>query len=266
MTIKGLETKVQLEKVTLRQGSLDGNDLRSAIVKLSSNLEKLASAHNKQDDTLTRALRGGISSANNERVLYKTLDIIMPPDAPWLSPSSLDNSFANVGGTYPPFAYLMEPGGHAQIRGRVDTGTSGTVLKRLPAGYAPPYDMRFAVESSGVHGSVIVNQAGDVIPAGALLTDWHLVAHWIAAPAGGAAMPHAFPAPWPIVVNHGWSKCLGLTVESCLESTSGVRTLAGAPVADWEDIGSGQLRLNGVWGLQWGKAYRIRVRLSAEEE
>lgn len=261
MTIKGLETKVQLEKVTLRQGSLDGNDLRSAIVKLSSNLEKLASAHNKQDDTLTRALRGGISSANNERVQYKTLDIVLPPDAPWTTPAALEGTWTNTGGTYPPFQYLMEPGGHASMRGRVEGSAGGTKLFGFSTGYASPYDLRTAIEAGGP-GSVIVYQNGDVYPIGGGPT-FDVIAHWIAAP---AAMPHAFPAPWPIVVNHGWSKCLGLTVESCLESTSGVRTLAGAPVADWEDIGSGQLRLNGVWGLQWGKAYRIRVRLSAEEE
>lgn len=217
----------------------------------------LLEQHNKRDDDLKELAR-------DAHVAEKELTITLPADAPWVN-ATLVNSWANSGGIYAPLQYLMEPGGHASLRGRVTTGTSGTKAAGLPSGYAPAYDHVFAINNNSAYGLVRVAQNGDVTVTGASATTWDVVASWLAAPSAGSAAPHRFSAStWPIIVDHGLSQCVSCVVVSAIELTSSARGGAGAPVLDWEDIGSGKLRLNGVWGLQWGRRFRLRVRMAEE--
>lgn len=273
MTTKHAEQKVRIADRAITAKT----NLVQAMNEIAADLKRVGDAHDKHDDALATALRGGISSANNKLVQYKSVTVDLPADAPWqdLDPAKFYNSWANAGGTYPPLQFLAEPGAHVYMRGSVDSGTAA-YLADLPAPeYAPRYDQKWCAvnAAAGAHVDVFQNGAINIGMPGGIYSGTRVdfAMDWIASPAPSLGLlpgrPFAFPAPsWPVIVNHGWDKCLGLVVEGCFEETSGERATYGAPVADWEDIGSGQVSLRGVWGLTWGRRYTLRLRLSAEKE
>lgn len=265
MTIKAASQKVQLQDRIITPKT----NLVTAVNDISADLKRLADAHDKHDDTLGAALKGGISSANNQLVQFKTVDIDLPADAPWFTVTEFFNSWVNYGSGYGPLQFLLEPGCHASMRGRVKSGISSFVAQ-LPDGMAPPYAQPFGANSGLFFGSFQIEETGAIninLHPGASID---LIASWIASPGAFGLLPGRpfdFPAPhWPVIVNHGWDRCLGLVIESCFEATTGERATYGAPVPDWEDLGNGQVSLRAVWGLAWGRRYTLRLRLSAEKE
>lgn len=259
MTSKFPEQKVRLESV--RVGGESPSELKAAVARIAGDLKRLGDAHDKHDDQMSSALRGGLSIENNAKMKLKNVRIELPADAPWL-PLTLAGTWAQAVSFQAP-EYLMEPGGKVSTRGDVDSGSAGHVAD-LPEGYGPASDTHFPAGADTDTTSFLLVIPGT--PTGLYLSGstglYSLSASWLAK---NAAMPHAFAAPWPVIVDHGLAKCEGLVCEGCIEETSGVRTTTGVPLIDWEDIGGGQLRLNGVWGLQWGKRYKLRLRLSAEK-
>ncbi len=265
MTSRPVERKVQVP-TRLPMGMAGLGALHQALLSL-------AEAHNYHDDALNKAFKGGISNANNSLSKLKTVRVQMPADAPFiLFDMNGGSGWVNYGAGFYEAAYLMEPGGHVSMRGLVNGGTpdyvSDGLLGTLPTGYAPGQQIGFASEGgNGAYAIARVSAAGEVIFAYSASGSPYLFLeplHWIAP---NAAPPHPFVgATWPMVIHHGFTKCKGLLVEGCRRSGSAPSGTVGAPVADWEDIGGGKLRINGMWGLQWGSAYDVRLRLSAEDD
>lgn len=259
--MKAIENRVRVAPLKLTG---DGpSELKASLEQLHSDVEQLGVAHNKNDEQLVTALRSDVRS---DRVRYRDVTVDMPPDAPWLD-VTFGGSWSNLFG-YQSAQYLMEPGGRASTRGMVTIGNQVTVTQ-LPAGYGGPAEQYVGLVHAD--GTVLsVTSAGAIKlldPGSAWAGNYPIQATWLATPktSGAIANPHSFPSPWPVLVSHPWNKCLGLDVVGCIEATANARGLTGAAVVDWEDVGGGQLRLNAVWGLQWGKRYTIRLRLNAEE-
>lgn len=267
MTTRSIERKVIVPRLAVPTG----RQVSPEVSQLHEVLTKLAEAHNHHDDQLNRSMRGGTSSENNALVKYRKLRIAMPSDAPYL-PLTLNvaDGWAWYGaGFYVP-QYLMEPGGRVTNRGLVTGGVPGYAgagrIGTLPVGYAPGQEIGGQSEGgNGAYGIWRVNASGEIYFAFSASGAPYLFLETLSWIAPNAARPHPFTGgTWPVVVQHGLpDACTGLDVVACryAESPSGT---AGAPVVDWEDLGDGRLRLNGVWGLQWGAVYNLTVRLSAE--
>lgn len=90
---------------------------------------------------------------------------VTPVKAGTWTNASLLNGWVNAGGIQPPAAYRLV-GDEVQVRGRVLSGTVGSPIFNLPAGYRPPTVMTFPTTSiiSGNWGAGIVeaNTSGDV--------------------------------------------------------------------------------------------------------
>lgn len=222
---------------------------------------RMAEAHNHHDDMINGALRGGTSASNNSLLKFLELTVQMPAEAPWQA-FTPQHSFANQAG-YVVAAYVIVPGGQAWMRGVVKGGastgiiysntdlapvlTSGALLS-FAAGLDGAAELR--IDNFGVISAVFTGT-----PKVTLAHTWLL--------ASGAA-PTTFGAPWPIVVKHGFSQCAGLSVDACQELSQNAKGAAPLPMPAWQDVGNGQLRLDGLWGLQWGKKYNVRLRMTAE--
>lgn len=263
--------RIQEEKVLLVERKVTSSaptELQTVLQGLAQDVKRLGDAHDSRDDQLQVMINGGLSSANNDRVKRRSVIIAMPSDAPWTALPAYAGTWANAV-SYQPGQYLMKPGGEVETRGVVSGGAAAHV-NDVPEAYAPPNDTYFPVAGAGAVQFFVTSTGGLYLMGGAWVGLFSLAGRWIAAPASQSvkvATPHPFPAPWPIVVNHGWPQCKGLTLENCIEETGGAaRGLTGAPIVDWEDIGSGQLRLNAVWGLQWRRRYMLRLLLTREEE
>lgn len=249
MSARPAERKVQMPK--LEEGR--SPDVES----LHETVTKLVEAHNQNDDELNRALRGGVSAANNSLAKYVTLEVQMPPLPPFINLTVI----APWTGTA---AILMEPGGHVTLQGFIQDGGGGmgnAFTEDVLQEYMTP--LRVALPG-GLTLKVNLFQNNLVIedPLATGGTDVYLAATWIAA---RSRAPHPFLAPWPLVVRHPFSRCLNLDVVAVFEETQGARSSHPLPVPDWADRGDGTLQLNALWGLCWNRKYKVRMRLSAEE-
>lgn len=77
--------------------------------------------------------------------------------------SSMQNGWANYGGTNEPALYYKDVWDRVFIGGIVKSGTIGTTIFTLPAGYRPQYAVIFAVSSNDAHGTCTVNPDGTVV-------------------------------------------------------------------------------------------------------
>lgn len=252
--IKPVERKVMVPAVLPKVGGLS---------VLHEAVKRIAEAHNHHDDMVNSALRGGVSAENNGLIVFVEVTVQMPAEAPWI-PFNLQNSWAAVGGIDTP-GYLMEPGGKVWMRGEVSGGTSNTALALKIPGYGPTVKIAYAA-GLDVLAEVRIFANGLITPIFASGAPRVSLSHsWIASPASAAlAAPHPFPAPWPIIIQHGLKQCTGLEVLATSEISQNAKGPAPHGVPAWQDIGNGQLRLDGLWGLQWGKKYLVTMRLSAE--
>jgi hypothetical protein len=229
----------------------------------------LVEQHNRRDDDLRQALRGGISAANSDNVKYKTLRVAIPEDPPFIN-LTLVAPWANYGAGFYSAGVLMEPGGHVSTRGLVTGGVPNYVtglMTTLGAGYAPGQEIGFASEGgNGAYALGRVHTDGGIYFAFSAAVDPYIFLEPFRWVAPNAARPHPFTGGnWPVVVQHDLDRCTVLDVVGC-RPASDVSGTAGAPIVDWEDIGGGKIRINGVWGLQWGTVYNLRLRLSQEED
>lgn len=259
--------KAPERKVTVP--TIQGLKPAQAISALHDSLVSLASASNYHDDTLTKALRGGISSGNNSRLKYVDVNVTMPPEAPWLL-ATLINSWAPISGR-DPCAFLMEPGGRASLRMEAggSSATSGLAATTLPEGYRPPTALEWLTGNSGmlIDGS---NGHVNLTRSSTAVTVAFGTVSWFASPAAG---PHPFSingATWPMKVRHGLGpkgvdQCLNCDPVACVDVTQNAKMQAPLPQLVWQDVGNGQLRLDGTWGLAWGRKYLVRLRCSSEE-
>lgn len=77
--------------------------------------------------------------------------------------ATLENSWANVGSPYYDAGYYKDPFGIVRLRGRVYSGSSGTVALTLPTGFRPNATIKLPAEDSGSVTSVTINSSGQVI-------------------------------------------------------------------------------------------------------
>lgn len=80
------------------------------------------------------------------------------------SPVTFQNSWANTGTPYYDAAYHRDAFGVVRMRGRIDTGSSGTVAFTLPVGFRPTAQMDFSVDNSGSIAQVSIAANGEVTP------------------------------------------------------------------------------------------------------
>jgi hypothetical protein len=78
----------------------------------------------------------------------------------WIAPTLL-NSWANLGGDYPPAGYYKDNFGIVHLRGMVDSGVAADIFL-LPVGYRPTYSETFSVISNNAFGRIKVNSTGYV--------------------------------------------------------------------------------------------------------
>lgn len=78
---------------------------------------------------------------------------------------AFENSWVqyNSGG-YADVAYYLDPNGFVHLRGLCKSGTMGTAIFTLPAGYQPAYKHLFAAASNTAFDYVTVSAAGAVVP------------------------------------------------------------------------------------------------------
>jgi hypothetical protein len=247
-------------KATERKVVIPSLPEKGGLSVLHRAVQQLAEAHNHHDDTLNSALRGGMSSLNNNLVKYVDLTVQAPAEAPFVA-MTLINSWANVAG-YDTTGVLMMPGGLVIARGAVNTGAPGDAAFNLPTGFSPLVSIAYA---AGMNGAGYVRvQSGTLTPNGAA-SAYALSNSWLAAPAASPTPFSQNGAPgWPLRVQHGFSQCTGLDVVACQELSRNTKGSAPLPTPAWQDVGNGQLRLDGLWGLQWGKKYQVRLRMTAE--
>ena len=75
---------------------------------------------------------------------------------------TFQNSWVNYDGTFNQCGYLRDPHGFVHLRGLVKSGTIGTTIFTLPAGYRPEYQQLFNVQSNSALGRCDVKTNGEV--------------------------------------------------------------------------------------------------------
>lgn len=84
---------------------------------------------------------------------------------------------------------------------------------------------------------------------------------------GPAAPPHQFTGgAWPLRIQTDFEKIRTIIPLGCRLLDQGAQNGGqGTPWVDWQDVGDGTVRVNGVWGLQWGRKYELLLYLSPED-
>lgn len=239
-------------------------------------LAEVVSAVNGQSDEIGK-LNGGLALGKATPGVLKKISFLMPEE-PWLA----DRGFTIDAALNHTLQCMMLPGGEVVWNGtifpKVGTIAVGANLLTVDAGYRPRRQRAIPVYAlvGGVFvPAVVLLSAGGVLTysggpgAASLFTLDALRYH-----AFPAAPPHQFTArsttgsggEWPLIVRHGLSACRGLWVLRVTEVEQTAQNVGiGAPVVDWVDVGDGTLRINGIWGLQWGRRYSMSLYLTPEE-
>lgn len=240
---------------------------------MTTALEAIASAVNAHSDEIDK-LNGGVTLRDNTPGKLSLLKFQMPDDAPWRT-----DVVSSVAGQNGSISVLMEPGGRVRLKGSRLAGSgiyaggipNGSPLGTLNAGYRP-ISAGFVLPSAAVVGGAgswgltSVNTGGVLNYAGPGVGN-PVYVDGVTFLATVAAAPHQFVGPgWPLIVRHDLERVRGLLVLGCrLVGQSGQNVGNGTPFVDWQDLGDGRLRVNGVWGLQWSQRYEMQVYLSPEE-
>ena len=107
------------------------------------------------------------SDANKPVSTAQAAAIALKADAAfpgWTAPT-FQNSWTNFGGGYSNAGYYKDAFGRVYLRGLIKSGTIGAAAFTLPAGYRPPGDERFFVESNGGGSILVVDSSGSVSPS-----------------------------------------------------------------------------------------------------
>lgn len=82
---------------------------------------------------------------------------------PWITPT-LSGTWVDYGAPWQGAGYRKLNNEVVELRGLVRSGTIGTAIFVLPAGFRPAADEYFAVNSNGAFGTVSVDSSGNVTP------------------------------------------------------------------------------------------------------
>lgn len=77
---------------------------------------------------------------------------------------AFQNSWVNMGGSFPTAAFYKDAAGIVHLRGGVTAGAASTIFT-LPAGYRPAFSEDYAQSQNGVFAQMRVTAAGDVLQA-----------------------------------------------------------------------------------------------------
>jgi hypothetical protein len=103
----------------------------------------------------------GVGRVVAGNLIFIKLDYASEPA--WVAPTLL-NSWVNTGGGAVGAGYYKDSLGRVWVRGRVKSGTSGTVVFTLPAGFRPSASEYYTVlAQGGVLGYMEIQSDGDVI-------------------------------------------------------------------------------------------------------
>jgi hypothetical protein len=98
----------------------------------------------------------------------------------WIPPTLLNSWAHHSSGGHSPPGYYRDATGLVHIRGMVDSGSSGTAIFQLPAGYRPKTRFRVpAVTMSGgvqAFAAIDIQTTGDVVAQGSG-TQWLALGH-----------------------------------------------------------------------------------------
>lgn len=75
---------------------------------------------------------------------------------------AFQNSWVNYDGGFTPARYYFESDGSVCIDGSVKSGTVGTAVFTLPAGYRPATQKAFACDGAGAHSLIYITPGGEV--------------------------------------------------------------------------------------------------------
>lgn len=232
-------------------------------------LEKLLDQANQNATAIERL--ADAHPEESRRTQRRTIEARIPDAPPWKA-LTLESGPTNVGAPWADAAILMEPGGIVRLRGRVDANAAAPVdIAILPDGHAPEYQLAHVGDSSDGVSLLRLDTGGTLSLFFCTGTTEYAQLDGISFVARGpCAMPYRFNGiGWPIKVKHDLGKVTGLVLEAVRRrgtpTTPVANEPAGAPHVDWEDLGDGQLLIHAIWGLQWGRAYDVRVVLSNEE-
>lgn len=88
--------------------------------------------------------------------------MIVPED--YIAPT-FTNSWVNYGSTFATAAYMRDRMGFVHLRGTVKSGTAGSSIFTLPAGYRPAADLIFPIAAALGTSYLTLATAGTVTPA-----------------------------------------------------------------------------------------------------
>lgn len=80
---------------------------------------------------------------------------------------SFSGSWVNYGAPYQDVSYRKDPFGFVHLQGAAKSGTAGTSIFTLPAGYRPAADLEFPISNSTGASSLLVTASGTVVPVAA---------------------------------------------------------------------------------------------------
>lgn len=110
-------------------------------------------------------------TARLEEIEGRFLDRVTPPipspQEPWNAPT-LANSWVYYGSPYSTPGYFKDANGIVHVRGVVKSGTVGSAIFTLPAGYCPEFRLMYPTASFSIsadaYGRVDVDTNGNVLP------------------------------------------------------------------------------------------------------
>ena len=86
---------------------------------------------------------------------------------------AFQNSWVNFGGTNASLSYYKDSLGIVHLKGTVKSGTVGTTIFTLPAGYRPQEAEIFVCSNNGAFGLTTVNPDGTVVQSGGASNVYH---------------------------------------------------------------------------------------------
>jgi hypothetical protein len=136
--------------VSLARGAANRLDLSSGDALRISDTGQLEFG----TDTLIRRVGANTLALGNDNELRSSGEA-------WTN-ATLAGTWVNVGSPWANVSYRKDAQGYVHLRGVASSGTIGTTLFTLPAGFRPAAQMRWPVNSNSAFGTVTINTSGVV--------------------------------------------------------------------------------------------------------
>jgi len=126
--------------------------------------------------TIYDEFNGNIDTTNMSTATAAKINALSAPDSGWnevgTSPA-FTNSWVNYGSGYNTCAYYKDAVGFVHLKGLVKSGTDGSAIFTLPAGYRPAAKELLSASSNDAYGRIDIATTGTVTPsAGTTSPTW----------------------------------------------------------------------------------------------